>query len=423
MRVEIITTGSELLLGRTLNTHQQWLGERFSSLGHAVSRQVTVGDAAGAIRDAVRDALERADLVVVTGGLGPTSDDLTRQEVAGLLDLELREDAAVIKRLEMAFRSLGRSMPESNRVQALVPVGARVLQNPVGTAPGLAIELDPNRFQAGRLALVVLLPGPPREMHATFEESMVPLLAERFRPDEPFVCCSLRTAGIPESVAQERIEPSLDPLVAKGLEVGYCARPAEVDIRLSAYGKGAADLVEEAGAIVRGVFGDAIYSESDEELEAVVVRLLLEQGQTLALAESCTGGLISHRVTNIPGASKVLLAGLVSYSNAAKQQVLGVTEDLIVQHGAVSERVARAMAEGARRVAAADIAVGVTGIAGPGGGTPDKPVGTVFVSLATEKRTVVLSRRHRWDRATFKQVTSQQALDLVRRHLLKLPLE
>jgi nicotinamide-nucleotide amidase len=423
MTVELINTGSELLLGRTLNTHQQWLCRRLSDLGYAVTRQVAVEDTRERICTAVREALSRAEVVMVTGGLGPTSDDLTREGIAELLNRELREDPEVLRRLEALFRSRNRSMSAQTRVQAQVPAGAQVLPNEVGTAPGLAIPLIPNPFRQDHPALLILLPGPPRELHPMFKASVVPLLAEQFPPDQPFVCHTLRTTGIPESMAQEAIEAPLRSAVEQGLNVGYCARPGEVDIRLSARGVRAADLVSSAEEVVRQAMAGAVYADGDVELEQAVVELLAGRSLTLAIAESCTGGLVAHRVTDIPGASHVLQAGIVAYANEAKQQWLGVSADLIKTHGAVSAPVAQAMAEGVRRLSGSDIGIAITGIAGPSGGTEEKPVGTVFLGLAAAEKTVVLHRQNRWDRATFKQVTSQQALDLVRRLVLGLPLE
>ena len=424
MTVEIINTGAELLLGRTLNTHQQWLCRRLSELGHSVLRQVTVADAAPAICDAVRESLSRADLVITTGGLGPTSDDLTRESIAAMLGRPLREDPEVLREIGRVFSRLNRLMPEHTKMQAMVPEGAEVLPNGAGTAPGLALELDPNPYRTdGRRSWLVMLPGPPRELHPMFDACVIPLLKRVFGGGEPFACETVRTTGVPESVVQEHIQAPLAALVEEGLDVGYCARPGEVDVRLSARGAAARDTVDSAVGIVRRILSASTYTEKEEELETVVVRLLAERQQTLAIAESCTGGLISHRVTNVSGASKVLLAGFVTYSNAAKQSLLGVPADLLERHGAVSEPVARAMAEGARRAVGSDLAIAVTGIAGPAGGTPEKPVGTVFIAFASEEGSQVLSRRNRWDRLTFKQVTSQQALDLVRRRVLNLPVE
>ncbi|MFI5338142.1 MAG: CinA family nicotinamide mononucleotide deamidase-related protein, partial [Opitutales bacterium] len=350
MVVELINTGSELMLGRVLNTHQQWLCRQLADLGYTVSRQVAVPDTGPDIEQAVREALSRADLVLTTGGLGPTSDDITRERIAELLGKSLHEDAGVLARLEHFFEVRHRTMPERTRLQALIPEGARILQNAHGTAPGLGLQVNPNPFRPGGAASwLVMLPGPPRELKPMFTDVVVPLLREVLPPPAAFICRTLRATGIGESVVEERVGEALQPLVDAGLELGYCARPGEVDVRLAARGPGAEDRVRQAELIVRGKLAAHLFSHEAEELEAVIVRLLTERKQTLALAESCTGGCIAHRITNVPGASAVLLAGLVTYSNAAKQRFLGVKPETLAQHGAVSEPVARQMAEGARQ--------------------------------------------------------------------------
>ena len=419
MNIEIINTGSELLLGRVLNTHQQWLCRHLADLGYTVDRQVAVPDTGRDIQQAVREALGRADLILVTGGLGPTSDDVTRDLIAELLQRPLREDAAVVAVIEGFFAQRQRPMPARTRVQALVPEGAVVLPNAHGTAPGLLIEVSPNPFrERGRTSWLVMLPGPPRELHPMFREQVVPQLRQRLPLEGEFVCRTLKTTGLGESFVEEKIASPLQPLVAAGLEIGYCARVGEVDVRFVARGPGAAQTVAEAERLVRALMPQHIFGEDDDQLEAVIVRRLTERKQTLALAESCTGGLLAHRITNVPGASAVFLAGLVTYSNEAKQRLLGVRAETLAAHGAVSEPVAREMAEGARERNGADYALAVTGIAGPAGGTPEKPVGTVFIALATARKTVALHPVNRFDRETFKYVTSQQALELLRRNLL-----
>ena len=419
VKIELINTGSELMLGRVLNTHQQWIGRQLADRGYVVTRQVCVADAGSDVQLAIREALSRADLVIATGGLGPTSDDLTRDLVAELLGKKLREDAAALANVESFFAIRKRPMPAQTRVQALVPEGAIVLHNRHGTAPGLAIEVNPNPFRnESKASWLILLPGPPRELQPMFNEQVIPLILERFPRAGVFVSRTLKTTGLGESVVQERIAAPLKPLTEAGLEIGYCARTGEVDLRLAARGVGAEKIVLEAEQIVRQLIGQHIFGENDDQLEAVIVRLLRERRETLALAESCTGGYIANRITNVPGASAVLLAGLVTYSNDAKQMFLGVRGETLASHGAVSEPVAREMAEGARQKTGAHFAIAVTGIAGPAGGTPDKPVGTVFIALATDRQTLVLNPLNRYDRETFKYVTSQQALELLRRTLL-----
>jgi nicotinamide-nucleotide amidase len=418
MFVELINTGTELMLGRVLNTHQQWLCRQLADLGYVVTRQVAVPDTGNDIQQALREALGRADLVITTGGLGPTSDDITRDLIAQMLGMKLREDAAVLANIREFFTVRNRPMPEQTHVQAQVPESALVLHNAHGTAPGLAIEVRPNTHRAsGAGSWLVMLPGPPRELRPMFTDTVVPLLRRVLPLESGFVCRTLRTTGIGESVVQQRIAGRLQRLVETGLDLGYCSRPGQVDVRVAAQGPQAGQQVEEAEAIVRQVLTSRIYGVEDDDLETVIVRLLTERKETLALAESCTGGCIANRVTNVPGASAVLLAGLVTYSNAAKSRFLGVQEDTLARHGAVSEPVAREMAEGARRETQADYALSVTGIAGPSGGTPEKPVGTVFIGLASPAGTVVERNFNPYDRDTFKQVTTQQALDLLRRNV------
>lgn len=417
MIVELINTGSELMLGRVLNTHQQWLCRELADLGYVVTRQVAIADTGAEIEQAVRESLLRADLVITTGGLGPTSDDITRDRIAEMLGKKLIEDPATLAHIKSFFEIRKRPMPERTRVQAMIPEGATILHNPHGTAPGLAIEVRPNPFRKAA-SWLIMLPGPPRELRPMFTDTVAPLLKRMLPLESPFVCRTLRTTGIGESVVEQRIGERLGTLVKAGLELGYCARPGQVDVRLAARGREAEPLVQAAEALVRKQLDARIFGNENQELESVIVEMLAQRKQTLALAESCTGGCIANRITNVPGASAVLLAGLVTYSNAAKQRFLGVRAETLEAHGAVSETVAREMAEGARRETGADYALSVTGIAGPSGGTAAKPVGTVFIGLAGPFETLVEQNFNPYDRETFKQVTAQQAMDLWRRKAL-----
>src|SRR5438445_3115734 len=418
MVVELINTGSELMLGRVLNTHQQWLCRELANLGYVVSRQVAVADTATEIQLTVRESLERAELIITTGGLGPTSDDLTRDLVAEMLGKKLHEDPAVLAHIKGFFDVRNRPMPESTRVQALIPEGALVLPNPHGTAPGLAIKINPNPFRSdGKPAWLLMLPGPPRELRPMFTSSVVPLLRRGLPLEVAFVSATLRVTGLGESLVEERIKEPLVDLVAAGLEVGYCARPGQVDVRVAARGSEAETQIRAAQKIVQERLHEHIFATEDEELSSVVIALLRERRQTLALAESCTGGYVANQLTNVPGASAVFLGGLVTYSNEAKQVLLGVPGEILEEHGAVSEPVARLMADGAKGRFNSDYALSVTGIAGPGGGTPDKPVGTVFIALAGPFVTMAHRYFNPFDRVTFKDVTAQQALDLLRRKI------
>lgn len=264
-----------------------------------------------------------------------------------------------------------------------------------------------------------MLPGPPRELRPMFRDQLVPKLAQWFSTPVPFVCKSLKTTGLGESFLEERIAPTLSGLVAQGLGVGYCARVGEVDVRFTARGDDSAQLVAEAVGVARELLGSHIFSETESDLASVVVGLLTRQNHTVAIAESCTGGYLANRITNVPGASAVFQAGLVTYSNAAKIEFLGVQPSTLEQHGAVSEATASEMALGAQRRTGSTYALALTGIAGPSGGTSEKPVGTVFIGFATPEGVVVHRFLNEYDRETFKFYTSQQALDILRRSILK----
>ncbi len=407
------------MLGRVLNTHQQWLCRQLADAGYVVRRQVAVADTAPEIREAVRDALRAADVVICTGGLGPTSDDLTRDVIAALLGRTLREDPGVTAELKAWYATRKRVPPPAVFVQAQVPEGAEVLPNAHGTAPGLLMQtgaqaaegLPPGRW-------LVMLPGPPRELRPMFTNRVLPWLRRTFPQVSRFVCRTLRSTGVPESTMQGRIAGPLAGLVDQGLEVGYCARPGEVDVRLVAQGPEAETMVEQALAVVRREVGSHIYGEEAESLESAVVGLLKLAGSTLAVVESCTGGRIASRITDVPGASAVFLGGFVTYADALKQSLVGVRSETLETHGAVSEPVAREMAEGARDRTRATYALAVTGIAGPAGGTSEKPVGTAYLALAHPDGTEARRVLNAFDRETFKHMTSQQALEMLRQRLL-----
>jgi nicotinamide-nucleotide amidase len=409
VKIEILNTGSELLLGRTLNTHGQWLGGELFKLGLRVDRGVTVPDG-DAIRDAIREAVERCDVLLVTGGLGPTSDDITREAAAEVLGIELIEDEAALRSLEAYFVHRQRTMAPENRRQAMVPVGADVLPNPHGTAPGIYI---PPRLNGAANCAVFLLPGPPRELHPMFRAEVVHRLRSLGGIEAVPTIREMKFTGLGESELHRAVDERLHQL--EGLEFGYCARPAEVDLRLI----GPAETVSQARDWVVEALGDYCFSEEGETMEAVIIRLLRDRDLKLALAESCTGGLISSRLTDIPGASEVLTHGFVTYANEAKCGLLGVSAADLQAHGAVSEPVAVQMAEGALSRSGADVAVAVTGIAGPGGGSEAKPVGTVFLAVARSGHpTRVEKQFHLRDRAAFKMAVSQAAMEMLRRSVV-----
>jgi nicotinamide-nucleotide amidase len=405
MRVEIINTGTELLLGRVTNTHLGFLAQSLFGLGLRVERQVTVPDGV-AIAEALDEAMGRSELIIVTGGLGPTSDDITREAAAEAFGKKLIYHQEIIDDIAVKFGRRGIVMTDMQRPQAMVPEGGVVLANPNGTAPGLIIENDKT--------VAVLLPGPPGELQPMWTNEALPWLRKRFSEQLGSVHeVTLRVLGIGETRVQVLVE---DEVKALGLvEVGYCARPGEVDLRLIATDK---NLVEKAAALAREKLGDAIYAEGVETLEGVVVRLARSGGKTVATAESCTGGLAASRITNVPGSSEMFRYGWVTYANEAKTRELDVPAELLEQHGAVSAEVAQAMAEGALRNSGADVAVAVTGIAGPTGGTPEKPVGLVYLGIATKSGTSQTAKHQLSPRReAFKYMASQIALDLLRRAL------
>ena len=407
MRIEIINTGSELLLGTTLNTHGAWMGTELFKLGLRVQRQTTVPDGE-AITIAMAEAMERSDVVIVTGGLGPTSDDLTREAAAEVLGVELITDEAALRSIEAFFAHRKREMAEENKKQALNPVGADILPNPHGTAPGI---YTPPRMSGDRLCAIFLLPGPPGEMRPMFENEVEPRLRSLAGTGEDHQVQVLRFTGVGESDLHTKLDRQL--VTIPDLEVGYCARTREVDLRLI----GSASSIEAASKIALNTFPRECFSKQGESLEEVVVKLLLRQGKKLSIAESCTGGLIASRVTNVPGASEVFTHGFVTYSNKSKQQLLKVSGETLEQHGAVSEEVACEMARGALNEAQTNVAVAVTGIAGPGGGSEDKPVGTVWIGVATATGCKAVKKFNPYQRDVFKQATSQEALNLIRQAL------
>ncbi len=411
MRVEVLNTGTELLLGSVINTHVRLFAEALFPLGLRLQRQVTVPDGDDAIRHALIETFGRADVVLITGGLGPTTDDVTREVVADLLGEELVHDESVMDAIRARFARRNLQMSPRNARQAQRPRDAVVLVNNHGTAPGL--YLAPRPYAGGAFTPhLFLLPGPPRELQPMLAESVLPILENALPPQPTVEMRLVRLAGVGESGVEELIG---EPLLALGIELGYCARPGEVDVRTI----GKPEVLDEAERIIVEKLGPHIITRDQRTLEKVVVDLLTERTETLALAESCTGGFLAHRITNVAGASAVFLEGFVTYANAAKERSLGVDPTLIATHGAVSEEVARAMAEDARRITGADHALATTGIAGPGGGSEAKPVGTVFIALATKLGSPIVER-HRFpsDRENFKHHTTQTALNILRRRLL-----
>ncbi len=411
MNAEIIAVGSELLTPFRLDTNSLFLTAELNSLGIRVTRKVVVGDDRALLREAFREALERVELVVSSGGLGPTADDLTRETVADLLGRRLLRDEAILRTIEARFQRFGRSMPEINVRQAMVPEGATVLANPRGTAPGLWLEAD------GRI--VLLLPGPPPELEPMFRNEVKPRLAKR-APGLRLFSRDVRIAGLPESDVEQRVAPIYTQY--REAETTILAAPGEIQLHprvWSADAAGAEKLLSEMVERIVLALGDYVFTTSGETLEEVVAVTLIFNRATVAVAESCTGGLLAERLTDIPGSSAYFRGGVVCYSNDLKTAWVDVPAELIETKGAVSSEVALAMAEGVRRHTGATLGLSVTGIAGPGGGSHAKPVGTVHIGLADESGARERVFRFPGDRDRIRHQASQAALDMTRRHFLR----
>jgi nicotinamide-nucleotide amidase len=407
--VEILNTGSELLLGNVRDAHLSWFGKELFPLGLRISRQTTVPDGTP-IKDALLESFARSGIVIVTGGLGPTTDDITRDIVAELLGRTMIPHPETLERIQERCRRRGFAFQERMALQAMAPEGAVVLPNENGTAPGIYLPATENI--SGSTPHIFLLPGPPRELQPMARNHVLPLLASLVEGASNEECRIYKVVGMGESLLEAKVGLALS---ARGdIEVGYCARPNEVDFRLI----GPKALLDEVEPLVLAAVGDHLVSDEEESMERIVVSLLCARGATLATAESCTGGLLANRITDIPGASTVFVEGFVTYSNDSKTALLGVPAGLIERHGAVSEVVARAMAEGALAKSGARYALSTTGIAGPDGGTPEKPVGTVWLALAEAgKETESWRENLLTDRITFKQAATQSALDRLRKRL------
>ena len=410
MKAEIIAVGSELLTPDRVDTNSLFLTEELNKLVIEVLRKTIVGDNRELLAEAFRDALNRVPVVIASGGLGPTEDDLTRETVAQLLGRRLQRNDAVVRAIEARFRSFKREMPAVNLRQAMVPEGAEVLENPRGTAPGLWLE------DKGRM--VALLPGPPRELKPLFMEQVKPRLQRQASAIRMFHR-ELRITGLGESHVEERIRPIYTRY--QQVNTTILAAPGEVQVHLRRWSDDPVEANATLDEIVRGfelALGDRIFAHAATPLEEVVAQLLIDHRATIAAAESCTGGLLAERLTRIPGSSNYFLGGAVCYSNELKTAWADVPSEMIAAKGAVSSEVAIAMAEGIRRRVGSTLGVGITGIAGPGGGSEEKPVGTVHVAVAAPSGTRERLIHLPGDREAIRFYASQIGLDMVRTHFL-----
>jgi nicotinamide-nucleotide amidase len=405
MTCAVLCIGTELTRGELVNTNATWLAAALTDLGFDVVEDVVVDDDRERIAATLERLGKRVRVIVCTGGLGPTTDDLTTEVVAGVLGVKMVRDDASLEAIRRRIEKVGRTLTSSNAKQADFPQGADILPNPVGTAPGFGVTLGG--------ASAFFMPGVPHEMQRMFEEQVVPRIRTLASRDTHQL--RLRTYGLPESLVGERLAGVEGAF--PGIVIGYRAHFPEIEVKVLARGAShddARELCERATAEVRGRLAEVVYGDGDDTFAGVVGRVVRNKGYTLAIAESCTGGLVGHMVTREPGASDFLLVDAVTYANSAKTRLLGIDEEVIRGHGAVSSEVAAAMAEGVRRVSGADVALSLTGIAGPTGGTATKPVGTVFIALASQAGTTVSERHFVGDRHHIQIAAAYAGLNLVR---------
>ncbi len=410
LSAEIITIGSELLAPDRTDTNSLWLTEQLNRIGIDVKLKTIVGDDDARLEELVKDAVKRSRVVITTGGLGPTEDDITRKVVARALGRRLALDEKVLAEIRERFKSFGVTMPERNSRQAMVIDGAEVLPNPNGSAPGLYL-------QHGECS-VALLPGPPRENQPMYRDH-VEARFQKLAGDIRFARRVLRVSGLGESAVDEKIAPIYSQYENPLTTILF--NSSEIEIHLRAHGRTEADaeaLLDDLSLKIEKELGNSVFSFRGEKMEEVVGRRLAITGFTLAVAESCTGGLIAQRLTSVPGSSQYFVEGLVTYSNESKTRLLGVDKKLIKEHGAVSKEVARDMARGVRHVARTDFGLAITGIAGPDGGTEEKPVGLVYIALADDAHTEHKRLKLPGDRELVRWRASQAALDMLRRRLI-----
>ncbi|HEX7664203.1 MAG TPA: competence/damage-inducible protein A [Polyangiaceae bacterium] len=412
MTCAVLCIGTELTRGELTNTNASWLSASLTDLGFEVTEEVVVDDDRARIQSALERLGKTYDVVVCTGGLGPTTDDLTSEAVADHLGVKLERDEASLESIRRRMEKFGRTMSPSNAKQADFPAGADILANPAGTAPGFGVKIGNAR--------AFFMPGVPTEMKQMFEEQVVPRIKE-LAPNDSYQV-RLRTFGLPESVVGERLADV--EAAYPGVVIGYRAHFPEIEVKVLAHAKSqeeARDIVERATSDVRGKLSDVVYGEAGDTFAGVVGCALRRRGFTLAIAESCTGGLVGHLITREPGASEFLLLDAVTYSNTSKSRILGVDEDVIRGHGAVSSEVAAAMAKGVKHVSGADVALAITGIAGPGGGSEEKPVGTVFVAVCSANGLVVKEKHFPGDRARIQTMAAYLGLSMVREACIMQP--
>ena len=412
MNAEIISIGSEHLLGEIINTDAPYLTKRLAEIGIEVERETTIGDDEKSIASSLEEALGRARIVITIGGLGPTPDDLTKKVIAKVAEERLVLHEEILSEIEEKFKEERKPIPSDNIKQAFLPRDSYVLKNKAGIAPGFILET--------RNRLIVALPGLYNELVPMFKEEAIPYLKERFKVKEVIKSLVLRTTGLPESKVAEKLKDIMKK--SKNPQVSLLAHENIVDIRLTVKAedeKTGEKLNEGMGKKISKRLGNYIFGTRKQTLEEVVGYLLYMRKKTITVAESCTGGLISHRLTNVPGSSNYFLGSIVAYSNRMKRDRLRVKKTTLEKYGAVSEKVAGEMAKGVKRIAGSDFGLGITGIAGPTGATEEKPIGLVYIALAYKNKVEIREFKFRGERGVIKAKAANAALDIVRRHLLK----
>jgi nicotinamide-nucleotide amidase len=412
MKCELIFVGTELLLGQIVNTNASYLGENLANLGVNLHYHSVVGDNLERIKETIQNALSRSDLVVITGGLGPTFDDITREGIAEAIGRTLVYDPDVMAQIEGHFKRVKHNMLPMHKRQAyIISEGCQVVPNLIGSAPGLIINVN------GKW--IIAMPGVPREMKKMCEDVIFPWVAEKAGKGI-IKSRVLKVAGMGESTVANELNDIVESL--SNPTIAYLCQPGEVTVRITAKASGleeALKMIDEVAERVRDILGDNVFGEDNQTMEQVVGQMLLAKHKTLALAESCTGGLVSDRITDISGSSDYYLGGVISYSNQLKNELLGVSSDDLRQYGAVSAPVAEQMAQGVKKLVKSDFGVGITGIAGPTGATDGKPVGLVYIAVASQNGVNSKEFRFVGDRTGIKRWASQSALDMLRRELLK----
>ena len=412
MTVHIITIGDEILIGQIVDTNSAWMGTQLNLIGAAVTGISTVGDGADDIRNALQQASDAADVVLITGGLGPTKDDITKKVIADFFGVDLIFHEPTYQRLEGFFKQLGRTPTAAHRTQCLLPANAQVLTNKMGTAPGMWFEYNGN--------VIVSMPGVPYEMKYLMTHEVIPRLRDKF-PVEAIYHHTWMTAGEGESRIAEKLSDIEDQLPAH-IKLAYLPNLGYVRVRLSGIALDAETLKQEVmiqAELIRVRLGEVIYGDNDESLAENLGRLLQSRNLTLTTAESCTGGYVAHLITSIPGSSTYFMGSIVAYANEVKQYVLGVQKNTLEAYGAVSEETVREMVKGALKVMNTDLAVSISGIAGPGGGSPEKPVGTIWMAVGNSTITEVFKLQTGKDRLKNIEYAGNMALNMVRKFVLK----